>query len=351
MSRLWQDKEIRKELAVVIGRLQPLHYGHIYNIDKGLKIAKKVVVLIGSAYNSVSPKNPFTFEQRMEMIDDYYSNSIDRDRVLVEPLPDNLYEENQWLTDVQEIVNAHATDNIVLVGHLKDDSSYYLENFPQWEFLETGKWPEQYSSIDATTIRELYYKHDLRFVSGVVPATTYKFLEQFAKTEDYKNIVDEYKFLVDYKNSWSNSPYPPTFNTVDAVVVQSGHILLIKRKEQPGKGLYALPGGFIQQNERQRDAVIRELREETKLKVPVPVLHGSIVKEKTFDHPDRSQRGRTITQAFLFQLKNNEELPKVKGSDDAKEAMWIPLSKFYSEMDTLMYEDHYFIVRKMIDNE
>jgi bifunctional NMN adenylyltransferase/nudix hydrolase len=350
MGRPWTDKEKRHEVAVVIGRFQPLHYGHIYNIDKGLEIAKKVLILVGSAYNSVSPKNPFTFEQRMKMINDYYFSSKYRDKIVIAPLADNLYEENQWITDVQDFVYEQETDDVVLIGHEKDKSSYYLKAFPQWKFFETGKWPVKDSSVDATKIRELYFEHDLRYVSGVVPTSVYSFLEWFSTTQEYSNIRDEYNFLVDYKNSWASSPFPPTFSTVDSIVIQSGHILLIKRKEHPGKELYALPGGFIGQTERQIDAAIRELREETKLKVPVPVLRGSITKEKTFDHPNRSQRGRTITQAFLFQLKNDEELPKVKGSDDAKEAMWVPLIELYNR-ESLMYEDHYYIIRKMIDNE
>ena len=350
MAKSWQDIEEKKNLAVVIGRFQPFHYGHVYNIDRGLKEAKKVLVLVGSAFNSRSPKNPFTFEEREKMIRDHYRGSPNWDRIEVEPLPDYIYEENQWIADVQEIVTSFATETVALIGHEKDESSYYLKNFPQWEFLETGRWPSQIKTVDATQIRELYFDHDLRFVQGVVPSTTYLFLEDFARGEIYTGLQEEKKFIDDYRASWSNSPFPPTFNTVDAVVIQSGHILLIRRKVQPGKNLMAMPGGFINQYEKLEDAVIRELREETKLKVTVPFLRGSIVKQKTFDNPNRSQRGRTITQAFLFQLKNDEELPKVKGSDDAKEAMWVPLSDLYN-MESELYEDHYYIIRKMIDNE
>ena len=56
MGKEWTDITERAELAVVIGRFQPLHYGHIYNIDKGLKEAKKVVVLVGSAFNAANIK-------------------------------------------------------------------------------------------------------------------------------------------------------------------------------------------------------------------------------------------------------------------------------------------------------
>jgi bifunctional NMN adenylyltransferase/nudix hydrolase len=77
-----------------------------------------------------------------------------------------------------------------------------------------------------------------------------------------------------YKESWKAAPFPPTFVTVDAVVVQSGHVLLVKRKAMPGAGLWALPGGFLNQEETLLDGAIRELKEETKIKVPVPVLKG-----------------------------------------------------------------------------
>ena len=135
-------------------------------------------------------------------------------------------------------------------------------------------------------------------------------------------------------------PYAPTFLTCDAVVVQSGHVLLVKRGANPGKGLWALPGGFVNQNERIQDACMRELREETRLKVPLPVLHGSVKNKEVFDHPDRSLRGRTVTQAFYIELPPGK-LPQVKGGDDAASAKWVPLA-FVREEE--MYEDHYHIL-------
>jgi bifunctional NMN adenylyltransferase/nudix hydrolase len=133
--------------------------------------------------------------------------------------------------------------------------------------------------------------------------------------------------------------------TVDAVVVQSGHILLVKRGDMPGKGLWALPGGFLNQDEKMLDGAIRELKEETKIKVPVPVLKGSIKESKTFDAPNRSSRGRTITQAFLIDLGVGE-LPKVKGSDDAEKAFWVPFNKVKQEK---MFEDHFHIIDNFIN--
>ena len=76
------------------------------------------------------------------------------------------------------------------------------------------------------------------------------------------------------------------------------------------------------------------------------MLRGSIVAEKVFDAPARSLRGRTITQAFLIHLTNIDQgLPKVKGSDDAAEAMFIPLAELKEED---FFEDHFHMIQTMV---
>jgi len=327
------------DLAVFITRAQPIHNGHESILQKANTIAKKTLVLVGSANASPSPRNPFTYEERKHMI------KMVSSKVIVEPLNDYVYEENQWLTDVQEVVSSYSTKKVCIIGYSKDDSSYYLKHFPQWDFVDV----EYFEVIDATHIRELMFKGKKTFIKGAVHVNTMTAITQFVQTERFTNLTEEFDFIEKYKADWAFAPFPATFNTVDAVVVQSGHILLIQRKFAPGKGLWAIPGGFIDANESQEDAVIRELREETKIKVPEPVLRGSIVKEKTFSDPIRSSRGRTFTQAYLIQLDDNQTLPKVRGGDDAEHAEFVPLAKFY-DMAEQMYEDHYHIVRKLLDN-
>ena len=328
------------DLAVYIGRFQPFHNGHLSVINKAHEIANEVLVLVGSANASPSIRNPFTVKERMQML----NKSAD---VQVGILNDYTYEENQWLADVQYEVNEYINKDskVCIIGHSKDKSSYYLKHFPQWDFVDV----EYHEVIDATHIRELMYQGKMSFVKGAVPGEVFEYLYSWINSFKSIDMVNEYEFIKDYKKSWAGSPHPPIFQTVDAVVIQSGHILLIQRGEQPGNGLWALPGGFLDANETLRNAVIRELREETKIKIPEPVLRGSIIKEETFDSPNRSARGRTITRAFLIQLDDTQALPKVKGSDDAKYAEWKPLSEFY-DMPEQMFEDHYHIVRKLLDN-
>ena len=121
---------------------------------------------------------------------------------------------------------------------------------------------------------------------------------------------------------------------------------MVKRRAEPGKGLWALPGGFLDVNNDKSmvSCAIRELKEETGIKVPVPVLIGSIKENKVFDAINRSARGRTITHAFYIQLPDGE-LPKVKGQDDAEKASWIHIAHLDSSE---VFEDHYEIIQTFV---
>jgi bifunctional NMN adenylyltransferase/nudix hydrolase len=209
--------------------------------------------------------------------------------------------------------------------------------------------------LDATRIREALFSPDNTQAGAAyldsqnsrlaLPKSVNEQLQRFLASEAYHTIRQEQTFITDYKAGWANAPYTPTFVTVDAVVVQSGYVLLVTRKAFPGKGQLALPGGFIQPNERLAQSMLRELREETRLKVPAPVLMGSVRRQQVFDSPYRSTRGRTITHAFYIELPPDTHLPKVKGGDDAKHAQWVPLAGLEPRE---MYEDHYDIIQEMV---
>lgn len=329
-----------------IGRLEPPHIGHKQVFERALVLADKVIILVGSANQPRTIKNPFTFEERRQMLREEYEEFADR--IFIEPLSDNKYNDQAWAANVQSIVTRVVSSfgwsdkprRGGLIGCTKDESSYYLKMFPQWDFVENP----MDEVVHATDIRKLYFESNLRYLGGVVSPKVGAFLYNFSKTSEYAALVKENEFINEYKKSWAAAPYPPTFVTCDAVVVQSAHILLIKRIAEPGKGLWALPGGFVNQKERIEDAMLRELKEETKIKVPVPVLRGSIKAKEVFDHPERSLRGRTITQAFYIELPPGE-LPPVKGGDDAEKAKWVPLS-FVREQE--MYEDHLSIIKHFV---
>lgn len=122
--------------------------------------------------------------------------------------------------------------------------------------------------------------------------------------------------------------WPRPMVTVDALVfaVTAGSvkILLIKRKYDPFKGQWAIPGGFINIDEELDDAVARELAEETGLTgVPLEQLH-------TFGKPGRDPRGRQITVVYMGII--TEGFDRVKGGDDAALAQWFDINSLPPNM-------------------
>ncbi len=115
------------------------------------------------------------------------------------------------------------------------------------------------------------------------------------------------------------APYPPVFVTVDALLRCQGRVLLIRRGHAPGKGLWALPGGFVEPNDTLWQSCLRELQEETHCTLPEERLRAALRGQQVFDHPQRSLRGRVITQAYFIDL-GNDTLPEVLGGDDAAHA-------------------------------
>ena len=332
---------MKYDALVFIGRFSPFHNGHKSVIDEAIKQAKEVIVVVGSSFAARNTRNPFTFEERKTMIKAVFP----QENVKVVPVSDYPYDDNKWVAAVQNVVNGAISWSadpirIGLIGHEKDGTSYYLKIFPTWGNVSVPN----VDGINATDIRMSMFEGDSSLAYGFMPSVAFTQMQHmFVSGSWFNKLYDEYHMIKKYKEAWKAAPFPPTFMTVDAVVVQSGHILLVKRGDMPGKGLWALPGGFLNQDEKMLDGAIRELKEETKIKVPVPVLKGSIKQSKTFDAPNRSQRGRTITQAFFIDLGFDGALPKVKGSDDAEKAFWIPLNEVAKQRDKF-FEDHAFII-------
>lgn len=340
------------DLLVFIGRFQPFHKGHEHVILEALQKTNELLILVGSSNMSRSIRNPFSFDERREMIatsNQTIKSYISTGRLTIEPLNDSMYNDTGWIADVQSIVSDRLVSpyRTGLVGFSKDHSSYYLKMFPSWGAMNIES---QYSTFNSTNIRNNYFRPSPMLPIGICPVNVVQFLEDFMLTPKFSHLVAEGTAIRNYKKSWGQSPFPPVFICVDNIVVQSGHILLVRRGEMPGKGLLALPGGFLDVKETLVESAVRELKEETKIadhigEMPPAKLRSFITKKDVFDDPDRSTRGRTVTHAFLYNLPNSNPLYKVIGSDDAVSAKWYPIGTLNSN---LFFEDHYFIMNKML---
>lgn len=343
-------KEDKKDMLVFIGRFQPLTRAHMSIISTARNKAKKVLVLVGSSGEPRTIKNPFTFDERKGMINEAFHD------VIVKPIFDYPYNDTKWLAGVQRTISETVNEEfgsvinpkVGLIGHKKDSSSYYLNMFVNLR-KHSIDVATNFDGINATDVRNAFYENDACYYESGNKKHFYKhlsnevytFCDIFFKSEEGKALIESYADNKKYVESWAQSPYPPTFVTVDNVVVQSGHVLLIERKFNPGKGLWALPGGFVENDKTIEQCLIKELREETGLKVVDKVLLGNIVNRHVFDKPDRSIRGRTITHAFHIDLGFFPELPVVKGGDDAAKAKWVPLGEVKRDR---MFEDHAHII-------
>lgn len=341
------------DCLVFIGRFQPPHLGHLAIIREALKQARQVIVMVGSSWQARSLRNPWHFNERQAMIRSAFDEAENR-RLEITPLLDALYNDDVWVRDVQRKVRDLATPanarlpRIGLIGASRGQSSYYLSLFPQWESVSVPL----VEGISASQIRERLFRspdatgdylstgafHDL-------PPGVVKSVGQFCKGDAYHQLLEEQHLLDQYRQAWAKAPYPPIFVTVNAVVVQSGHVLLVKRTAAPGKGLFALPGGFINPHERLLDACLRELRERLRLKVPEPVLKGSLRGQRLFDEPHRSWRGRTLAEAFYFALTPDQQLPRLKPVKGGEHARWVALADLEPES---LFEDHFFIIQNFL---
>lgn len=400
------------DLSVFVGRFQPFHAAHLTVVKTALKHSQNILIVIGSAGEARRVDYlPFTSEEREQMILASITDE-QKARVHIRHCEDfnnmTLWSEEirRLAGEVSEKIMDHyntTTVTTALVGHSKDNSSFYLKEFPEWESIDV----DNHKSISAKNIRKYYFDADKSLVDkfmatenqtdnwgliNLVPQGVYNFLKKFRETNpEYQNMVDEWDFMTKYLEPYNAKVrvggrmveievdgekhqvmiggrevqlFPPKFVTVDNMVVQAGHVLLIQRKARPGMGLWALPGGHLDPEEYIDQACIRELREETKLKVPDSVLKGSIVANKVFDAPHRSMRGRTITHATLFHLqpkapdrlkdetdvsykkrvKDALALPKVRAADDAKRAKWVRLDQIKRDQ---MFEDHFSMIQTL----
>ena len=131
--------------------------------------------------------------------------------------------------------------------------------------------------------------------------------------------------------------YPRPAVTADCVVITKEaepKVLLIQRGDQPFKGGWAFPGGFMNMDETTEQCAVRELEEETGLRL------SKIEQIGAYSKVDRDPRGRTITVAYLAII----DMPiAVTGQDDAAKAKWWPLS----DLPHLAF-DHYDIMQDVI---
>lgn len=390
------------DAVIFLHRGQPLHKAHKKIYDRALALGRIVIPVFGSHRKAVNTYNPWTTEERISMTKACF-DADDLSRLRFTAVCDHPYKNPVWLaevhTKVREILDKEfpeqigwsdydsgtpKTLKIGIIGYKKDDTSAYLDWFPQWEFIDTAEFSK---GVSATDIRNSYFmemldttKEDPKFLNSKtfkkafersqnynwrenVPQPVAAYLEDFRSRhpDRCESLVSEYLSNLKKKFDKENYRYPIIENTADAVVIKNGHVLLVRRGIDPGKGQWALPGGYIKEFEEKFDAALRELIEETSLNLfrqaqmsksdqyreTRKELAKCYVDDHEFGHPMRSTRGRVITRAFYFELPDGGDFPYIRGTDDAAEAKWFPVADLYY-MREQTFEDHLDIIEHFI---
>ncbi|KYQ79412.1 nicotinamide-nucleotide adenylyltransferase [Acinetobacter lactucae] len=182
------------DYLVFIGRFQPFHLAHMQTIEIALQQSHYVVLALGSAQMERNIKNPFLAIEREQMILSNFSLEEQKRIKFVHVV--DVYNDKKWVKQVKSLVNSVIEPNskVGLIGHFKDESSYYLRLFPEWIMVELDSLKD---SISATPMREAYYRGEIQ--TEFFPVGTIRFLDEFKNTEIYAEL--QRKYLIDDKTN------------------------------------------------------------------------------------------------------------------------------------------------------
>jgi bifunctional NMN adenylyltransferase/nudix hydrolase len=157
-------------------------------IEIALQQSHYVVLALGSAQMERNIKNPFLAIEREQMI---LSNfSLDEQKRIKFVHVVDVYNDKKWVKQVKSLVNGVIEPNskVGLIGHFKDESSYYLKLFPEWIMVELDSLKD---SISATPMREAYYRGEIQ--TEFFPVGTIQFLDEFQKTRIYQQLQQRFE--------------------------------------------------------------------------------------------------------------------------------------------------------------
>ena len=341
------------DYAVVIGRFAPCDNGHVERLSLIGGLARQVLILVSSADKARESRLPWTVDEREGMLRAGLGERASG--FVFGRVGDHPYDPAAFAEEVRGQLHALSGDDqggkVCVVSRAVDVRPAARDALPaEWARLTPPPGPDRAFVLDA-----LY--GDTATFAGLgaqVPAAVFERLQAFRGTDVFAAMADEHRYVEAYKKSWEVAPYPVVFVATDVLAVQADaagvpHILLVRRGGIPGKGQWAMPGGYLDPHEELVTGALRELREETGLTLSDGEIKACLRRVEVFADPDRASRGRVITHNHHFVLPAGP-LPVVEGADAAEHAVWLPLGDLASLRDRF-FEDHYAMIDHMLARE
>lgn len=192
---------VKYDYAIFIGRCQPPHVHHIGEIQKGLNLANKVLVVLGSSHVAPNVKNPWSAGQRQQLIRSCFPQD-EQTKLEFFAVKDYINDDHAWVTDLHNQVHCFMNSEqseyysllrVCLLGSKKDLSSLYLDVLDsKWERKLSP--PPTLSLTSSTIIRELYFSGQ-NYEDHVLPPVFMQ-MEASKSTTWYELIVKE-KLMLD----------------------------------------------------------------------------------------------------------------------------------------------------------
>jgi len=269
--------------GLFIGRFQPLHKGHVEVIKKLSETLDEIIVGIGSSNKSDMPENPFTADERQIMLE-LALKGINY-RIIRVPDINNYGAWTDMVVELAKPFDVVFTGNAV-VKRLFEQKGYLTRELQMLPYLS------------ASQIRKMLV--DGENCDQYLPEGVLKVLKEIKGVERLKRI---------YNRSEHNNPPTAVDMIIEYYNPEFEGIVLIKRKDEPYKGKWALPGGFQENGHSFERTVVKECGEETNLSITL--LHQLRARSQ----PDRDPRGHVNSIPYV--VRGTGEL---KAGDDAAEA-------------------------------
>lgn len=341
-------------LGVLQGRKQPPHKIHVALATNALSRCRHVVLMLGSSNKARDYRNPLVFAERKALMEAIFPAEVASGRLIVVPMPDYYHDNKGWAANVRRIVGEVQQDlsvrhgakigdeHTAISGFKKDDTSFYLDLFPEWADILMR---EQETVLNSTDIRASYFNRPSVIRRQDLHPVVSDFLVRFRRTAAFRRLVDE-RFEIDH----CHEKYPGINHTADLLVTWRGKALMIRRGGRYGHGLIAFPGGIRDPGEDYVGCAFREFGEEMNFfalnpHITLDMLRSFIKCEVYNDDPHRDLRGIYRTVLIHVALPDHFARPKVEPRDDAKKAMLIAIPKIREEE---CFADHYGLMHEAL---